>query len=55
MACVPCQQARAAALASFKAVAAGNLKTAASEAVRTFDALSDKAEALRIRNLTRRK
>lgn len=55
MACIPCQQARQAALASMKAVATGNLKTAASEAVRTFDALSDKAEAIRVRMLTQRR
>lgn len=55
MACASCQQARSAALASIRAVTTGNLKTAASEAARTFDALSDKAEAVRVRMLTQRR
>lgn len=55
MACAPCQKGRTAAVAAVRSVATGDIRKAATEAAKVYDAVAEKAEALRIRAMTRRR
>lgn len=55
MACMPCQKAREAALATARAIAGGRFSDAAVEVRKATDALSEKSEALRIRRIIQRR
>lgn len=54
MTCIPCQKARAALAGAARSIATGDVQAARTNVAALRDAVSEKAESLRVRAITRR-